>query len=171
VLFGRPSNRSLTHTILIWACSLPATPLIPASKQRQSLRSVRRPWTIESGPRRTSRSKNVLFFLYCFGLRSNSLRRCSSAATTTPSPIQKAAIPELMLGRDSGGPGPDRNRQDSRLALPTALPGWIPNQRTPQVLVLTPPGTRPAVGRSLSTPTQPTAPGANSADLRGADFR
>jgi ATP-dependent RNA helicase DeaD len=54
-----------------------------------------------------------------------------------PSPIQKAAIPELLLGRDLVGQAQTGTGKTAAFALPL-LAGLDPNQRSPQVLVLTP---------------------------------
>jgi ATP-dependent RNA helicase DeaD len=72
-----------------------------------------------------------------FGLGAPLLEAVEACGYTTPSPIQKAAIPELMLGRDLVGQAQTGTGKTAAFALPL-LSRLDPNQRTPQVLVLTP---------------------------------
>ncbi|TWB96728.1 MULTISPECIES: DEAD/DEAH box helicase [unclassified Synechococcus] len=73
----------------------------------------------------------------CFGLSEQLVKAVVLCGYTTPSPIQKAAIPELMLGRDLVGQAQTGTGKTAAFALPL-LSRLDPNQRTPQVLVLTP---------------------------------
>ena len=72
-----------------------------------------------------------------FGLSSPLVEAVVACGYTTPSPIQKAAIPELMLGRDLVGQAQTGTGKTAAFALPL-LSRLDPSQRTPQVLVLTP---------------------------------
>ena len=72
-----------------------------------------------------------------FGLGTPLVEAVEACGYTTPSPIQKAAIPELMLGRDLVGQAQTGTGKTAAFALPL-LSRLDPNQRTPQVLVLTP---------------------------------
>jgi len=72
-----------------------------------------------------------------FGLGAPLIEAVEACGYTTPSPIQKAAIPELMLGRDLVGQAQTGTGKTAAFALPL-LSRLDPSQRTPQVLVLTP---------------------------------
>ncbi|MFN6134570.1 MAG: DEAD/DEAH box helicase [Synechococcaceae cyanobacterium] len=72
-----------------------------------------------------------------FGLNPQLLAGLEALGFTTPSPIQKAAIPELMLGRDLVGQAQTGTGKTAAFGLPL-LQRLDPEQRTPQVLVLTP---------------------------------
>jgi ATP-dependent RNA helicase DeaD len=72
-----------------------------------------------------------------FGFAPELLEALASIGYLEPSPIQKAAIPELLLGRDLVGQAQTGTGKTAAFALPL-LAGLDPNQRTPQVLVLTP---------------------------------
>jgi len=73
----------------------------------------------------------------CFGLAEDLLRGLADLGFQTPSPIQKAAIPELLLGRDLVGQAQTGTGKTAAFSLPL-LHRLDPAQRTPQVLVLTP---------------------------------
>jgi len=72
-----------------------------------------------------------------FGFAPELLEALEAIGYKEPSPIQKAAIPELLLGRDLVGQAQTGTGKTAAFALPmlTALDA---EQRTPQVLVLTP---------------------------------
>jgi ATP-dependent RNA helicase DeaD len=72
-----------------------------------------------------------------FGFGPELLEAVAACGYTDPSPIQKAAIPELLLGRDLVGQAQTGTGKTAAFALPL-LAGLDPEQRTPQVLVLTP---------------------------------
>ena len=72
-----------------------------------------------------------------FGFAPELLEALEAIGYQEPSPIQKAAIPELLLGRDLVGQAQTGTGKTAAFALPL-LAGLDPAQRTPQVLVLTP---------------------------------
>ncbi|MFZ0408464.1 MAG: DEAD/DEAH box helicase [Cyanobium sp.] len=72
-----------------------------------------------------------------FGLRDDLLEGLSAIGFQTPSPIQLAAIPELLLGRDLVGQAQTGTGKTAAFGLPL-LHRIDPEQRKPQVLVLTP---------------------------------
>ena len=72
-----------------------------------------------------------------FGFAPELLEALATIGYHEPSPIQKAAIPELLLGRDLVGQAQTGTGKTAAFALPL-LAGLDPAQRTPQVLVLTP---------------------------------
>ncbi|MFM8544062.1 MAG: DEAD/DEAH box helicase [Vulcanococcus sp.] len=72
-----------------------------------------------------------------FGFAPELLEALEAIGYSEPSPIQKAAIPELLLGRDLVGQAQTGTGKTAAFALPL-LAGLDPHQRTPQVLVLTP---------------------------------
>ena len=73
----------------------------------------------------------------CFGFGSELLQALEAIGYREPSPIQKAAIPELMLGRDLVGQAQTRTGKTAAFALPM-LARLDPAERKPQVLVLAP---------------------------------
>ena len=72
-----------------------------------------------------------------FGLSPELLSGLAAIGFQDPSPIQRAAIPELMLGRDLVGQAQTGTGKTAAFALPL-LERLDPQQRNPQVLVLTP---------------------------------
>ena len=72
-----------------------------------------------------------------FGFAPELLEALEAIGYQEPSPIQKAAIPELLLGRDLVGQAQTGTGKTAAFALPL-LAGLDPTQRTPQVLVLCP---------------------------------
>jgi len=72
-----------------------------------------------------------------FGLRMELLRGLADLGFQTPSPIQQAAIPELLLGRDLVGQAQTGTGKTAAFGLPL-LHRLDPEIRAPQVLVLTP---------------------------------
>ena len=72
-----------------------------------------------------------------FGFAPELLQALVDIGYQQPSPIQKAAIPELLLGRDLVGQAQTGTGKTAAFALPL-LTAIDPNQRTPQVLVLAP---------------------------------
>jgi ATP-dependent RNA helicase DeaD len=72
-----------------------------------------------------------------FGFAPELLESLEAIGYHEPSPIQKAAIPELLLGRDLVGQAQTGTGKTAAFALPL-LAGLDPSQRKPQVLVLTP---------------------------------
>ena len=72
-----------------------------------------------------------------FGLEPELLRGLADLGFQTPSPIQLAAIPELLLGRDLVGQAQTGTGKTAAFSLPL-LHRLDAQQRTPQVLVLTP---------------------------------
>jgi ATP-dependent RNA helicase DeaD len=72
-----------------------------------------------------------------FGLADDLLRGLTDLGFETPSPIQQAAIPELLLGRDLVGQAQTGTGKTAAFSLPL-LHRLDPQQRSPQVLVLTP---------------------------------
>jgi len=73
----------------------------------------------------------------CFGFGSELLQALEAIGYREPSPIQKAAIPELMLGRDLVGQAQTGTGKTAAFALPK-LARLDPAERKPQVLVLAP---------------------------------
>jgi ATP-dependent RNA helicase DeaD len=72
-----------------------------------------------------------------FGLGAPLLEGLEALGFREPSPIQKAAIPELLLGRDLVGQAQTGTGKTAAFGLPL-LARLDLNQRIPQVLVLTP---------------------------------
>ncbi|NCV92927.1 MAG: DEAD/DEAH box helicase, partial [Synechococcaceae bacterium WB7_3xG_012] len=72
-----------------------------------------------------------------FGFSPEILEALEEIGYSEPSPIQAAAIPELMLGRDLVGQAQTGTGKTAAFALPM-LAALDETQRTPQVLVLTP---------------------------------
>ncbi|MFN5463954.1 MAG: DEAD/DEAH box helicase [Cyanobacteriota bacterium] len=72
-----------------------------------------------------------------FGLRDELLSALATMGFDTPSPIQKAAIPELLLGRDLVGQARTGTGKTAAFGLPL-LQRLDPEERRPQALVLTP---------------------------------
>ena len=72
-----------------------------------------------------------------FGLGPELLKALAEIGYKEPSPIQKAAIPELLLGRDLVGQAQTGTGKTAAFALPM-LAALDPEQRKPQVLVLAP---------------------------------
>jgi len=72
-----------------------------------------------------------------FGFAPEVLRALKDCGYQQPSPIQQAAIPELLLGRDLVGQAQTGTGKTAAFALPM-LARMDLQQRTPQVLVLTP---------------------------------
>ena len=72
-----------------------------------------------------------------FGFAPELLKALEAIGYLEPSPIQKAAIPELMLGRDLVGQAQTGTGKTAAFALPM-LAALDPDQRKPQVLVLAP---------------------------------
>ncbi|MCP9917698.1 DEAD/DEAH box helicase [Cyanobium sp. ATX 6F1] len=72
-----------------------------------------------------------------FGFVPEVLQAVASLGYKEPTPIQQAAIPELMLGRDLVGQAQTGTGKTAAFALPM-LARMDLHQRTPQVLVLTP---------------------------------
>ncbi|MFO7628954.1 MAG: DEAD/DEAH box helicase [Prochlorococcaceae cyanobacterium] len=72
-----------------------------------------------------------------FGFAPELLETLAAIGYSEPSPIQKAAIPELLLGRDLVGQAQTGTGKTAAFALPL-LTALDPEERRPQVLVLTP---------------------------------
>ncbi len=72
-----------------------------------------------------------------FGFSDELLKTIKEKGYKEPSPIQKAAFPELMLGRDLVGQAQTGTGKTAAFALPL-LDRLKENERKPQVLVLTP---------------------------------
>ncbi len=72
-----------------------------------------------------------------FGFAPELLQALVAIGYQQPSPIQKAAIPELLLGRDLVGQAQTGTGKTAAFALPL-LTAIDPSQRSPQVLVLAP---------------------------------
>jgi ATP-dependent RNA helicase DeaD len=72
-----------------------------------------------------------------FGLHADLLAGLSAIGFQSPSPIQLAAIPELLLGRDLVGQAQTGTGKTAAFSLPL-LHRLDPEQPKPQVLVLTP---------------------------------
>jgi ATP-dependent RNA helicase DeaD len=72
-----------------------------------------------------------------FGFAPEILEALATVGYREPSPIQQAAIPELLLGRDLVGQAQTGTGKTAAFALPM-LARLDPDQRTPQVLVLAP---------------------------------
>ena len=72
-----------------------------------------------------------------FGFGPELLQALEAIGYQEPSPIQKAAIPELMLGRDLVGQAQTGTGKTAAFALPM-LARLDPDERKPQVLVLAP---------------------------------
>ncbi len=106
-----------------------------------------------------------------FGFGPELLQALESVGYSEPSPIQQAAIPELMLGRDLVGQAQTGTGKTAAFALPM-LAGLDPEQRKPQVLVLAP--TRELalqVAESFSTYASHLPQVRTVAVYGGADFR
>jgi len=73
----------------------------------------------------------------CFGFSEALLKTLAEKGYTDPSPIQKAAFPELMLGRDLVGQAQTGTGKTAAFALPL-LERLESGRKTPQVLVLAP---------------------------------
>ncbi len=72
-----------------------------------------------------------------FGLRPELLSALEGMGFHTPSPIQRAAIPELLLGRDLVGQARTGTGKTAAFGLPL-IERLDPAERRPQALVLTP---------------------------------
>jgi ATP-dependent RNA helicase DeaD len=72
-----------------------------------------------------------------FGFAPEILTALAEIGYSEPSPIQQAAIPELLLGRDLVGQAQTGTGKTAAFALPM-LASLDPEQRRPQVLVLAP---------------------------------
>ncbi len=72
-----------------------------------------------------------------FGFSDALLKTIADKGYKEPSPIQKAAFPELMLGRDLVGQAQTGTGKTAAFALPL-IERVLPNEKLPQVLVLTP---------------------------------
>ena len=72
-----------------------------------------------------------------FGLDQDLLRGLADLGFENPSPIQQAAIPELLLGRDLVGQAQTGTGKTAAFSLPL-LHRLDAEQRTPQVLILAP---------------------------------
>ncbi len=72
-----------------------------------------------------------------FGFGTEILKTLAAIGYRDPSPIQQAAIPELLLGRDLVGQAQTGTGKTAAFALPM-LARLDPEQRGPQVLVLAP---------------------------------
>ncbi len=72
-----------------------------------------------------------------FGFSKNLLKTLEEKGYKEPSPIQRAAFPELMLGRDFVGQAQTGTGKTAAFALPL-LERLETNQKSPQVLVLAP---------------------------------
>ncbi|MBD2423694.1 DEAD/DEAH box helicase [Cyanobium sp. FACHB-13342] len=72
-----------------------------------------------------------------FGFGPELLKALETLGYQDPTPIQKAAIPELMLGRDLVGQAQTGTGKTAAFALPM-LAALDPQERKPQVLVLAP---------------------------------
>ncbi|MFM7753536.1 MAG: DEAD/DEAH box helicase, partial [Cyanobium sp.] len=72
-----------------------------------------------------------------FGFAPEILAALDAIGYSEPSPIQQAAIPELLLGRDLVGQAQTGTGKTAAFALPV-LARIDPSQRKPQVLVLAP---------------------------------
>jgi ATP-dependent RNA helicase DeaD len=72
-----------------------------------------------------------------FGFAAEILQALGEIGYSEPSPIQQAAIPELLLGRDLVGQAQTGTGKTAAFALPM-LASLDPEQRRPQVLVLAP---------------------------------
>ena len=73
----------------------------------------------------------------CFGFSEALLKTLAEKGYSDPSPIQKAAFPELMLGRDLVGQAQTGTGKTAAFALPL-LERLESGRKTPQVLVLAP---------------------------------
>ena len=73
----------------------------------------------------------------CFGFSEALLKTLAEKGYNDPSPIQKAAFPELMLGRDLVGQAQTGTGKTAAFALPL-LERLESGRKTPQVLVLAP---------------------------------
>ena len=72
-----------------------------------------------------------------FGFSEALLKTLADKGYSEPSPIQKAAFPELMLGRDLVGQAQTGTGKTAAFALPL-LERLASGQKTPQALVLAP---------------------------------
>ena len=90
-----------------------------------------------TSPDKTSPDKTPSQGFARFGLGPELLKALEAIGYQEPSPIQKAAIPELLLGRDLVGQAQTGTGKTAAFALPM-LAALDPDERKPQVLVLAP---------------------------------
>ena len=91
---------------------------------------------LEETPENAEQGRPAPGFAF-FGLGEELLEGLDALGFREPSPIQKAAIPELLLGRDLVGQAQTGTGKTAAFGLPL-LERLDLTQRTPQVLVLTP---------------------------------
>lgn len=104
-----------------------------------------------------------------FGLSPELLSGLAAIGFQDPSPIQRAAIPELMLGRDLVGQAQTGTGKTAAFALPL-LERLDPQQRNPQVLVLTPTRELALQVAEAFNSCGPAEPGARTGGLRRGRF-
>jgi ATP-dependent RNA helicase DeaD len=115
--------------------TLPEEPLLKESLLQECL--PEECLSSESGEAPTLTSQEPASGFSDFGLRPDLLEGLARIGFRDPTPIQKAAIPELLLGRDFLGQAQTGTGKTAAFALPL-LHRLDPEARTPQVLVLTP---------------------------------
>jgi ATP-dependent RNA helicase DeaD len=93
--------------------------------------------TVESAPEPTPQSAPEPSGFARFGFGPELLKALDGIGYREPSPIQSAAIPELLLGRDLVGQAQTGTGKTAAFALPM-LAALDPELRKPQVLVLAP---------------------------------
>jgi ATP-dependent RNA helicase DeaD len=93
--------------------------------------------TLSAATAATAAAPAVATGFAAFGLRPELLDGLEAIGFREPSPIQQAAIPELLLGRDLVGQAQTGTGKTAAFGLPL-LQRLDPVPRTPQVLVLTP---------------------------------
>ncbi|MFM7733427.1 MAG: DEAD/DEAH box helicase [Cyanobium sp.] len=108
---------------------------LPVAEAAESSPAASNP--TESSPAESTPAAPSAGGFACFGLRSELMEGLERIGFREPSPIQKAAIPELLLGRDLVGQAQTGTGKTAAFGLPL-LQRLDAEQRSPQVLVLTP---------------------------------
>ena len=110
-----------------------------------SLNNLENKKEIESQPLEVSKGNDNENGFFDFGLNQSILNSLRNKGYKNPTPIQKAAIPELMLGRDLLGQAQTGTGKTAAFALPLIEKLADNKELNAKVLVLTP-------TRELATP-------------------
>ena len=84
------------------------------------------------------KEENIDNSFACFGFNKSIINSLEEKGYKTPTPIQKAAIPELMLGRDLLGQAQTGTGKTAAFALPIIEKLENNNESNAKVLVMTP---------------------------------